>query len=601
MLGMFRDDAESAVRDADALIEIATANALALYLIEGETYRAWARARLGDREAGRVGMRHALAKRVEAGMRASMPYLLGKLAELDAECGSADEAAAKINEALAIAGDTGERWTDALLHRIRGDILLKANPENPASAVEAYLAALAIAREQGARSFGLQGALALAKLHQSTGRPTEAHAVLAPALEGFVATKEMPEIAEAQALLTALSATDEVKAAEAQRRRRLHLQTAYGQAMMYSKGFAAEETKAAFARAAELAVKDDDFSQRFAAAHGQWTVALVRGELKSARDMASAFLQEEENQGRLVEAGVARRGLALICYLVGDFGQARAHCERAIVACEPERDREARERFSEDTGCIAMSILATTSWQLGEVERARELIDMANRRAAELGHAPSMAHPLQSKFSLELLRGDPAAALAAAEALAALGRDHGMPHWLADAELYAVWARCRLHDPTASAALAASQGARSRSWFSDALLAELELRTHGVDSALTRIEEALALARQDETRRDLALPYLLRGEFLLKCDPPNPKAAEEAFQSAIAITREQGARSWGLRAALALAKLYQSTGCSAEAHAILAPAVEEFSPTPEMPEIAEALELMAAIKPSTPL
>jgi tetratricopeptide (TPR) repeat protein len=459
-----------------------------------------------------------------------------------------------------------------------------------------YTAAIDASERHGTRIYKLLASLSLAKLYQSTGRAADAHAVLAPALEGFSPTPEMQEIAEALALLASLGETDELKAAEAQRRRRLHLQTAYGQAMMYSKGFAAEETKVAFGRAAELAAKTDDFSQRFAAAHGQWTVALVRGELKSARDMASAFLQEEENQGHLVEAGVARRGLALICYLVGDFGQARAHCERALATCEPERDREARERFSEDTGCIAMSILATTSWQLGEVERARELIDMADRRAAELGHAPSMAHPLQSKFSLELLRGDPASALAAAEALAALGRDHGMPHWLADAELYAVWARCRLHDPTASAALAASQGARSRGWFSKALLAELELRTHGVDSGLARIEEALALARQDETRRDLALPYLLRGEFLLKCDPPNPAAAEEAFQSAIAIAREQGARSWALRAALALAKLLQSTGCPAEAHAVLAPAVEGFSPTPEMPEIAAAQALLVAIE-----
>ena len=58
----------------------------------------------------------------------------------------------------------------------------------------------------------------------------------------------MPEIDEAQALLAALAETEEVKAAEAQRQRRLHLQTAYGQAMMMAKGFDAEETKAAFAR-----------------------------------------------------------------------------------------------------------------------------------------------------------------------------------------------------------------------------------------------------------------------------------------------------------------------------------------------------------------
>jgi hypothetical protein len=49
MLGMFRDDAESALRDADALIEITTSNGLALYLIEGETCRAWARAAWGSR------------------------------------------------------------------------------------------------------------------------------------------------------------------------------------------------------------------------------------------------------------------------------------------------------------------------------------------------------------------------------------------------------------------------------------------------------------------------------------------------------------------------------------------------------------------------
>jgi len=376
---------------------------------------------------------------------------------------------------------------------------------------------------------------------------------------------------------------------------RVKLQTDYGQAMMYSKGFAAEETKSAFARAAELAAKTDDFSQRFAAAHGQWTVALVRGELKSAREMASTFLEEAENEGRLVEAGVARRGLGLICYVAGDFARARAHCERALAACEPQRDRETRERFSEDTGCIAMSILAVTSWQLGEVEHARELIEMANRRALELDHAPSMAHPLQWKFFLELLRGDAASALAAAEALAALGRDHRMAHWLADAELYAVWARCRLHDPTASAALAASRGARSRVWFSKALLAELELQTLGADRALARIDEALVAARQVEGHCNLPFAHLLRGEILLKRDPRDPSAAEEAFQTAAAITKEQGARSWGLRAALALAKLCQATRRPATAHAVLAPVLEGFAPTPEMPEIAEAQALLTAL------
>ena len=107
----------------------------------------------------------------------------------------------------------------------------------------------------------------------------------------------MPEIAEAQALLGALVETEEVKNGEARHRQRLHLHTAYGQATMYSKGFASEETKAAFERATELAANSEDFSERFAAAHGQWTSALVRGEHKSARELASAFLNEAEGWG----------------------------------------------------------------------------------------------------------------------------------------------------------------------------------------------------------------------------------------------------------------------------------------------------------------
>jgi Tetratricopeptide repeat len=69
--------------------------------------------------------------------------------------------------------------------------------------------------------------------------------------------------------------------------------------------------------------KSDDFTERFAAVHFRWTRAFVRGELRSARALASSFLKEAEGAGRVVEAGVARRGLALGCYEAGDFLEAR--------------------------------------------------------------------------------------------------------------------------------------------------------------------------------------------------------------------------------------------------------------------------------------
>ena len=89
--------------------------------------------------------------------------------------------------------------------------------------------------------------------------------------------------------------------------------------------------------------------------------------------------------------------------------------------------------------------------------------------------------------------------------------------------------------------------------------------------------------------------HRIRGKILVKRDPTNTPPAEDAFLTAIAVAQQQKTRSFELRAALSLAKLYQSTGRVAEAHAVLAPALQSFSPTPEFPEIEEAQTLLAAL------
>src|SRR4029077_17657244 len=110
----------------------------------------------------------------------------------------------RIDEAIVLAVETGEHWSDAFLHRLRGKILLKRDPANMAPAEDAFLPAVAIGQQQKARSFELRAALDLARLYNSTSRAVDAHALLASALKGFSPTPEFPEIAEAQKLLSAL-------------------------------------------------------------------------------------------------------------------------------------------------------------------------------------------------------------------------------------------------------------------------------------------------------------------------------------------------------------------------------------------------------------
>jgi hypothetical protein len=106
------------------------------------------------------------------------------------------------------------------------------------------------------------------------------------------------------------------------------------------------------------------------------------------------------------------------------------------------------------------------------------------------------------------------------------------------------------------------------------LQAQLEAETPYVQTALAHVDKALALAHQAEDRCHLAFLHPIRGEILLKRDPSNPGTAEDAFRTALAVASERGARSFGLPAALALARLYHSTGHPSDAHAVLAPALE---------------------------
>ena len=133
------------------------------------------------------------------------------LAKTEAEAGDPGRAVATLDEALETADRLGYRAFEAELHRARGDILLMRDSADPAPADKPYRTAIAVAKQQGTRSFELRAALSLAKLYQSIARAADAHSVLAPALEGFAPTPGMPEIAEAQALLVAIEAGGHVR------------------------------------------------------------------------------------------------------------------------------------------------------------------------------------------------------------------------------------------------------------------------------------------------------------------------------------------------------------------------------------------------------
>jgi predicted ATPase len=336
------------------------------------------------------------------------------------------------------------------------------------------------------------------------------------------------------------ASTPRAAASTAAESQRLKLETSLGRAMMYSRGFASDESKTAFARARTLAAEASDASERFDAYYGLFAASLMRGEITLARETAETFLRDAENAGRMTEAAAARRCVGLARLPQGDLIGAEANCAEALRTYDPERDCDAKFRFGPDTGACAAVYLALASWVMGGVERARALSEEALARAEETGHAPTRTNVYHFVALYQILRGDPQAARRTATILVDLGREHGMPTYVALGEVHSNWARARLSGRESGMAglleaVAAYLGQGNRLWLPllQGLLAELEAEGDDADGPLRRIDEALALANETGEHWTDALLHRIRGAILLKRDPANPAPAEEAFQTAI--------------------------------------------------------------------
>jgi predicted ATPase len=386
---------------------------------------------------------------------------------------------------------------------------------------------------------------------------------------------------------------------------RLRLQTRLGNALMWAEGHQAPETSAAFARARELASRVEDASERFSAYFGLWAGHMNRGEPAPAREMAELFLREATAQPDCPEALVAHRISGTTCFCLGDFAGAHEHLRKSIELCDPACHGDFANRFGHDPRAAAEIYDGLTLWILGRIDEASPLADRALGDAESATHPPTMGHALVNAAFLELLRYNPAAVATYGQALAEIVSRYEVPAiWAGFATFYQGWANrsdaaeeSRLAEMRRGLAILREQRLGWLLPSLEAALAGAEASAGKADAGLRRLDDALAELERTEQRWYEAEMHRIRGEILLKRDPASNAAAEQSLQVAIAIAQSQTARSFELRAALSLAKLYRAANRDADAHAVLAPAVEGFPPTQEFPELIEAQTLLAALNP----
>ena len=184
----------------------------------GTILRGWA---LAEEEEGIAQMRQGLSGLQATGAELVRPYILAKLAEAYGAVGQPEEGLTSLAEALPVAYKTGERWSEAEVYRLRGQLTLQkfhvsdstvqapdlqhVTPSLHAEAEACFQKAIDIARQQQAKSWELRASTSLARLWQQQGKQREAHQMLAEIYGWFTEGFDTKDLQEAKALLEELT------------------------------------------------------------------------------------------------------------------------------------------------------------------------------------------------------------------------------------------------------------------------------------------------------------------------------------------------------------------------------------------------------------
>jgi predicted ATPase len=207
MVPQFRRDAQTTEELAEAAVKLSTEKEFALWRPWGLVMRGWAMTQRGRVEDGIGQMREGVAAFRATGADVMVPYFLGLLVEAYGKAGQVREGLGALAEAQAIIDRGRERWWEAELHRLKGELtLMQAEDQGKAAdsqkaAEEYFNQALNIASRQSAKSLELRASMSLGRMWQRQGKKAEARRMLTEVYGSFTEGFDTADLREAKALL----------------------------------------------------------------------------------------------------------------------------------------------------------------------------------------------------------------------------------------------------------------------------------------------------------------------------------------------------------------------------------------------------------------
>jgi class 3 adenylate cyclase/predicted ATPase len=264
--------------------------------------------------------------------------------------------------------------------------------------------------------------------------------------------------------------------------------------------------------------------------------------------------------------------------LTGDLVAGKEHYDRALAIYDPAEHRPLTTRSGRDVGVTLLSFRAACVWQLGYPAAARNDAKRAVKNAREVGAATTLMYALYFAGDIHVYCRDYATARAQIDELMALADERGAQYWKAvgTAQRGAIFTLTGKAPVAVQAITSAITSLRSTGaslyeprhlWHLAMAYAELgqpDDARRCIDDAIDRLERSKEKWCEAEVHR-------IAGEIVLKSRTPDTEQAEKYFDRALAVARQQQAKSWELRAAMSMARLWRDQGKLQQARELLAP------------------------------
>jgi len=289
-------------------------------------------------------------------------------------------------------------------------------------------------------------------------------------------------------------------------------------------------------------------------------------------------------------------GVSLL--FTGDIAEGRGHLDQAIALYDPAEHRPLATRFGQDLGVTILAYRSLALWPLGYPEAALRDADDAFRNARETGQAAALMHALFNASIPNTLCGNRAAAAAQAQKLVALAEEKGSLFWKAygmmhQGSVLALTGRASDAIEMLISGIAAHRTTGATIWMPFFLphLARAHAELGQVEAARRCIGEAMTAAETTKEKWCEAEIHRTAGEIALMSPDPDMAKAQAHFERAIAIARAQKAKSWELRAATSMARLWRDHGKRQQARDLLAPLYGWFTEGFDTADLKEAKAL----------